>query len=438
MRSPTVGALLALVSVPFCMVLSNSLLIPVLPSIQRGAHLSAFQAGLLITAFSVTAGLVIPFGGYFSDQIGRKAVIVPALGLFGLGGLLAGLAPLFSSHPFAWLVAGRLIQGIGGGGTYQVAMALAGDIYRGGERVKVLGTLEAANGAGKVAAPIIGSALGVLGWMVPFFFYPLASWSAAAAVLWLIPPPRARGTRRKRALRAYLGDLGEVFRQKGGPLAILFAVGFVALFILFGFLSYYSDLLESFWGVKGFVKGWIMAIPVGAMALLSYLTGRVLRQRIQRWSRALLIGGLALGAAGFVLSAWWLRSLWGLTAAVTLVGVGNGLLLPPVNTLVTNSVGPAKRGLITALYGTARFFGAALGPPVFTRVADLNRPLVSWGAAGLLALALLLVGTGIHPAALRNWTAAPAGRDAPAGAVHAAVEREPRRPEESLRPQGGH
>ncbi|MDI3299227.1 MAG: MFS transporter [Bacillota bacterium] len=405
MRSPTVGALLALVSVPFCMVLSNSLLIPVLPSIQRGAHLTAFQAGLLITAFSVTAGVVIPFGGYFSDQIGRKAVIVPALGLFGLGGLVAGLAPLFVSRPFGWLVAGRLIQGIGGGGTYQVAMALAGDLYRGGERVQVLGTLEASNGVGKVAAPIIGSALGLAAWMAPFFFYPLAAWSAAAAVFWLIRPSRA-GKGRRRPFVAYVDDLKEVFRAKGAPLAILFAVGFVALLVLFGFLSYYSDVLEASWRIRGLVKGLIMAVPVGSMAVLSYLTGTLLRERIGRWSRSLLLAGLALGAAGFALSLW-LRSLWGLTAAVTLVGIGDGLLLSPVNTLVTESVGAAKRGLITALYGTTRFFGAALGPPLFTRAAEAGRDLVAGGGAALLALTCLLVAAGVRPAVL--------GRNLPAG-----------------------
>ncbi|MBX5464127.1 MAG: MFS transporter, partial [Clostridia bacterium] len=378
MRSPGVGALLALVSVPFCMVLSNSLLIPVLPSIQRGAHLTAFQAGLLITAFSVTAGLVIPLGGYFSDRIGRKAVIVPALGLFGLGGLLAGLAPLAFPRPFPWLVAGRVIQGVGGGGTYQVAMALAGDLYRGGRRVQVLGTLEASNGVGKVAAPVIGSALGMLAWMAPFFFYPAAAWSAAAAVFWLIPTSRPAAAERRRPPAGYLEDLRAVLASKGGPLAVLFAVGFVALLVLFGFLSYYSDVLEASWRIRGLVKGLIMAVPVGTMALLSFLTGTWLRERIRRWSLPLLLGGLAAAAAGLALS-YWLRGLWTLTAAVTLVGAGDGLLLSPVNTLVTESVDAAKRGVITAFYGTARFFGAALGPPLFTWAAGAGRAAVAGG-----------------------------------------------------------
>ena len=46
--------------------------IPVLPDIKKNVHINQFQVGILITAFSVPAGIVIPFAGILSDQIGRK------------------------------------------------------------------------------------------------------------------------------------------------------------------------------------------------------------------------------------------------------------------------------------------------------------------------------------------------------------------------------
>ncbi|MDI3270318.1 MAG: MFS transporter, partial [Bacillota bacterium] len=148
----------ALASVAFVMVLSNSMIIPVLPDIQRALHINLFRAGLLITAFSATAAAIIPIGGTLSDRVGRRPIILWGLFLFGLVGLLAGLSPLLFQRPYLSMMAGRILQGLGAGGMYQVAMALAGDLVPGPQRVKVLGGLEAANGVGEVLSPIMGAA----------------------------------------------------------------------------------------------------------------------------------------------------------------------------------------------------------------------------------------------------------------------------------------
>lgn len=49
--------------VPFIMVLGNSMLIPVLPKIKKAVDINQFQVGLMVTAFSVPAGMVIPLAG---------------------------------------------------------------------------------------------------------------------------------------------------------------------------------------------------------------------------------------------------------------------------------------------------------------------------------------------------------------------------------------
>ncbi len=158
-----------LCAVPFIMVLGNSMLIPLLPAMRSEMDLTLFQVGLIITAFSVPAGIVIPIAGYFSDQFGRKVIIAPALIIYGAGGLIAGAAALLMAEPYIMIMVGRVIQGIGAGGTYQLAMALTGDIFQSNERAKALGILEAANGLGKVVSPIAGAALGLLIWFAPFF-----------------------------------------------------------------------------------------------------------------------------------------------------------------------------------------------------------------------------------------------------------------------------
>src|SRR5690554_3720473 len=77
-------ALPALAGVPLIMVLGNSLFIPVLPAIQNALNISKVQVSLLITLFSVPAGIVIPLAGFLSDRFGRKKVIIPALILYAL------------------------------------------------------------------------------------------------------------------------------------------------------------------------------------------------------------------------------------------------------------------------------------------------------------------------------------------------------------------
>lgn len=82
------------------MVLGNSMLIPVLPAMAGALGLSALHVSLVITLFSVPAGLVIPLAGFLSDRLGRKAVIVPGLLLYGLGGCSPGWPrPCISRRP---------------------------------------------------------------------------------------------------------------------------------------------------------------------------------------------------------------------------------------------------------------------------------------------------------------------------------------------------
>ena len=81
-----------LAAVPFMMVLGNSMLFPVFPRMQAALHLTGLQTSLVVTAFSVPAGILIPFAGYLSDRHGRKPIMAPALVIFGIGALIAGLS----------------------------------------------------------------------------------------------------------------------------------------------------------------------------------------------------------------------------------------------------------------------------------------------------------------------------------------------------------
>src|SRR5690606_30271034 len=109
-ESLSLWALAALCSVPCVMVLGNSMLIPVLPAMGHALDVIPVQVGLLITAFSVPAGLLIPLAGALADRYGRKIIMVPALMLYGLGGLLAGTAALWLAKPVPYLLGARILD----------------------------------------------------------------------------------------------------------------------------------------------------------------------------------------------------------------------------------------------------------------------------------------------------------------------------------------
>ncbi|HHW07782.1 MAG TPA: MFS transporter [Clostridia bacterium] len=383
MKKESLWKLIALSSVPFIMVLGNSMLIPVLPDMQKAMEITKLQAGLSITLFSLPAGIAIPVMGFLADKYGRKPIILPALLLYATGGVLSGLAAWWwQSYPI--LLAGRIIQGLGASGTGPIAMALVSDIFTSQERPKALGGLEAANGLGKVISPILGAAIALLIWYALFFVYAFLA-VPAAVLIWLLikEPPPEKGNQ---SVRAYLGKIKEIFQRKGKSLAGCYAAGSAVLLILFGLLSYLSDVLEKSYGLDGIVKGLALAVPVLAMSSTSFFGGRYLERQLGK-IKYFIVLGLILVAGPLGAFALFPGDMV-FFAGILLLGLGTGLVLPGVNTLVTSSVPLEERGGITALYGGVRFLGVAAGPPVFDFLLSLSKRTMFAGGALLAALAL--------------------------------------------------
>ncbi len=380
-------------TVPFIMVLGNSMLIPVLPKIRSVLDLTQPQTGFLITAFSVPAGLVIVFVGILSDRAGRKNVISPSLVLYGLGGVGAALAAVLLNRPYLPILAARVIQGVGAAGTAPIAMALVGDMFQSQERSKALGILEASNGLGKVLSPILGATAALIAWWAPFVLYAALSVPAAIGVWTLTPEPAKASQAQQVPMRDYFADLGKVLKAKGWSLIACYLAGMVVLLILFGVLFYFSDLLEGRFRLGGVLKGVLIALPILAMATTSFLTGLFMQTHSTMLKTATWVGLGIIAAALAALTA--LSGPAWLGIFTVLVGVGSGLVLPSLNTMVTSAASGRTRGMVTSVYGAVRFFGVAIGPPAFGwmmesgRVAVFLPPAVVAGAASAFVLLVL-------------------------------------------------
>lgn len=385
MKKDSLWKLIALSGVPLIMVLGNSMLIPVFPDMQKAMGITKMQAGLTITLFSLPAGLAIPIMGFLADKYGRKPIIIPALIVYALGGIISGMAALaLRSYPL--LLAGRIIQGLGASGTGPIAMALVGDIFTSSERTKALGSIEAANGLGKVVSPILGAAIALIVWYALFFVYAIFAVPVIILVWLLIKEPAPQ--KQNQSLAAYIGKIKSIFQKKGTALFGSYFAGSVVLLILFGILSYLSDVLEKNFGLSGIIKGFALAAPVLAMSLTSFVTGRYLEKQLQKMKLFILVGLFMI--TGSMLTISFLPRDFVFFGGLIVMGIGTGLVLPAVNTLVTSSVQLEERGGITALYGSVRFFGVAIGPPAFDFLLSYNKSTMFLGGGSLAALAILL------------------------------------------------
>ena len=380
-------AVSALAGVPFIMVLGNSMLIPVLPDIRNALNLSTVQVSLLITLFSVPAGIIIPVAGFLSDRYGRKVVIIPSLILYGLGGIIAAIAAvLIGQLAFPGILAGRILQGMGAAGTAPIAMALCGDLFKGKERSCSLGAIESSNGLGKVVSPILGAAIGLIAWYAAFIFFPLIVIPIIIGVWQLVKEPKANRAQQKVA--DYLKSFARVFKEKKSMLLSSYLAGAIALMVLFGILFYLSEFLEQQYGLDGVQKGLVLAIPVLFMSATSFSTGFIIKKKTTLM-RMLVVVGLGIMTASLIFLPLATGTIL-YFMAISIVGIGTGLVLPCLNTLITSAASIKERGLITSLYGSVRFFGVAFGPPLYGFLMAKGTGMMFWSSAGLTLLGAVL------------------------------------------------
>jgi MFS family permease len=170
--------------------LLQSLVIPVLTTVQHELHTTQSAATWVLTAYLLSASIMTPILGRVGDMIGKERVFVATLVALAVGSLLAAVA-----SSIGVLIVARVIQGIAGG-MVPVAFGIIRDEFPAGKVTGAVGALASltAVGAGLgivLAGPIVDG----LGYRWLFWLPMILTVVAAVSAVLFVPesPVRSPG-----------------------------------------------------------------------------------------------------------------------------------------------------------------------------------------------------------------------------------------------------
>jgi len=127
----------------------------------HGLEHYAWVASVYLLACTVS----MPLYGRLADVLGRKKVVLAAIGLFCVASVLAS-----ASRTMGQLIGFRALQGLGAGGVMPVVLTILGDIFTLEERARIQGVFSAVWGAAALAGPALGAFLvSAFGWRSVFY-----------------------------------------------------------------------------------------------------------------------------------------------------------------------------------------------------------------------------------------------------------------------------
>jgi EmrB/QacA subfamily drug resistance transporter len=169
--------------------LDQTIMAPALPAVA--ADLGGLdEIPVLVTAYLVSATVVMPAYGKLGDRFGRPRLLLVAIGIFVVGAIMCAVAPSMLA-----LIAARIVQGAGGGGLMIGAQAVLGEVVSPRERGRYLGLLSGVYILAAVGGPLLGGlVIDHLGWRWIFAGYPPLGLLAFVLVwrMLRLPVPQAR------------------------------------------------------------------------------------------------------------------------------------------------------------------------------------------------------------------------------------------------------
>ena len=423
-----------------------------LPHIGAGLHAGGAAVQWVALSYLLMLIGTLAAVGQLADRFGRKLLYTYGFAVFTAGSVLCGLAP-----SLGWLIAARLLQGLGAALLQANSVALIAATLPRHQLTRGLGVQGAAQAIGLALGPVLGGLLLALGgWRLiflvnlpagllglalgrfllprtrfapaherherPFDWIGAALLAATLAALMLLISLAHELVRRPAAgiaLAALTPALlaGLLARERRAPAPLLdlallrrpaLALGLgsaaAAYLVMFGALYVVPYYLAASHVPVALAGLQLAALPV-ALGVVASLAGR-LAGRVE--ARVLTAGGLLLAALGLLeLAAN--HGAPGRTIGLAIAGAGLGAFIPVNNAAVMSAAARARTGALSGILNTTRGLGTALGvavagllytvaatPAGRSPAADSGVPLAlaSHGlTVTLLALAAIALGT---------------------------------------------
>src|SRR4051794_39369461 len=218
--------------------LTSGTLIIALPDILRDLHTNVFALLWIVIGYTLVATVLVLNAGQIADQLGRARSYTAGFAVFTIASIGCALAP-----NDLLLIAGRIVQGVGGALLMANSTALVTDAFPRRELGRALGINAMVIGAGQVLGPILGGWLTGFGWRTVFWFnVPIGVVGTIVAAALLIEQVRPSTHRR--------------FDIPGSVVCI---VGLTGLMAALGFGGIYG--WTTWWIVGGFVT-FLVAVPI--------------------------------------------------------------------------------------------------------------------------------------------------------------------------------
>lgn len=373
---PSILILIALAAVS---PLGINMYLPSMPGMARsfGVDFATVQLTLSLYFAAVACGQLVV--GPLSDRFGRRPVVLAGLALFVTGSLICLAAPTI------WiLIAGRVIQALGGCAGLALSRAIVRDIYPRDEAASMLGYVIMGMAIAPMIAPSIGGLLDVLyGWQATFAFLALFGGAVlvfALTTLHETAPARSGSPDTGALIRSYrLLVASPAFW--GYTLTIAFSSA-----VFFAFLSGASYVMVDILGRSPAEYGLYFVVVSGGYVVGNFTSGRFARHL---GPHRMMLGGVLLSLASVAVMAGAFAAGW--IAPLTLfgpmffVGAGNGFVMP--NGIAgAVSVRPEVAGAAAGLSGSFQIGGGALVTPVVGALLDDS----VWPLVGVMATCALL------------------------------------------------
>ena len=415
-------------------VLNTAMANMALPTIAQSLQVTPALSIWIITANQAALLMALLPCAALGESLGYRRIFRWGVALFLFATLMCALAPTLS-----WLIAARLLQGLGGAAVMALAIALLRQVVPSQQLGTAIGWNALAVALSSAAGPAIGAAiLSVADW--PWLFAVLLPFG-----LWVMLAARALlavdGTARKADLLSIALNAGTFAslviaagvitehpalaaallavsaiqltllvkreRQKESPLIPLdllrsnsFRISVIASVLCFagqtaGLVALPFYLHHSL-GQDVLMTGLYMIPWPLTVALVAPLAGRL----SNKWSTAWLcsVGGICLstGLAGAAL--WPLQeNLMMLVPLTMLCGLGFGLLNVANNRSMFLSAPMSRSGAAGGMQGTARLLGQTAGAVIMTLLFNLfpadSAPQLALGAGALLNVFAALICT---------------------------------------------